>query len=111
MSKLDQVLCVAGCVCGNALPANTGGAGGRPVEKARAVKGEGLQGAAQGVWSTDVIEEGEIITCFGEAATVKGTREVQDLMKALTALRAAEGGGMPILSLGKLRGRRQLLSH
>ena len=104
LRKIDQVLCVAGCVCGNALPVNTGGAGGGSGVKARAVKGEGLQGEARGVWATAAIEQGEIITCFGEAATVKGTREVQDLTKALRKLRAAEDGECQYSLSGNLEG-------
>ena len=104
MRKLDQVLCVTGCECGNALSANTGEAGGSSGEKARAVHGEGLQEASNGVWSTDAIEEGEIITCFGEAATAKGAREVQDLTKALTALREAGGKGCQYSLSGNLAG-------
>ena len=95
MRKLDQVLCVTGCGCGNALSENTEEGGGKSGEKARSVHGEGLQEESSGLWSTDVIEAEEIITCFGEAATVKGAREVQELTRALGALGEAGGKGCP----------------
>ena len=104
MRKLDQVLCVTGCGCGNALSASTEEGGGKSGEKARAVHGEGLQQESSGLWSTDVIEAEEIITCFGEAATVKGTREVQELTKALQALGEAGGKGCQYSLSGNLAG-------
>ena len=104
MRRIDQVLCMTGCECGNALPANTGGGGGNSGGKARAVHGEGLQEGSSGVWSTDVIEAEEIITCFGGAATVKGAREVQELTKALKALGEAGGKGCQYSLSGNLAG-------
>ena len=46
-----------------------------------------------GVVATGVIEEGEIMTCFGSSATVQDGKEGQELVKIMSQLSEETGGG------------------
>jgi hypothetical protein len=63
--QLEQVLCPRGCECGNALAAS-----GSP-EVVQVVQGGGGELAAKGVMAIQNIEQGAIITCFGNSASVR----------------------------------------
>jgi hypothetical protein len=78
--QLEQVLCPRGCECGNALAAS-----GSP-EVVQVVQGGGGELAAKGVMAIKNIEQGAIITCFGNSAFVRAGPagdELQSLMNEL----------------------------
>jgi hypothetical protein len=78
--QLEQVLCPQGCKCGNALAAS-----GSP-EVVQVVQGGGSELAAKGLMAIMNIEQGAIITCFGNSASVRAgpaRDELQSLMNEL----------------------------
>jgi hypothetical protein len=77
--QLEQVLCPPACKCGNALAAS-----GSP--EVQVVQGGGVELVAQGVMAIENIEQGAIIICFGNSASVRegpAGDELQSLMNKL----------------------------
>jgi hypothetical protein len=87
--QLEQVLCPRGCKCGNELAAS-----GSP-EVVQVVRGGGVELAAKGVMAIENIAQGEIITCFGNSASVRvgpAGDELQSLMNGVCVFITAGPG-------------------
>ena len=96
LRSLEQVLCPSSCRCSNAIPAAAHAKHGEPggaESKVVVVNGEGVSESMLGVVATGVIEEGEIMTCFGSSATVQDGKEGQELVKIMSQLSEETGGG------------------
>jgi hypothetical protein len=96
LRSLEQVLCPSSCRCSNAIPAAAHAKHGEPggaENKVVVVNGEGVSESMLGVVATGVIEEGEIMTCFGSSATVQDGKEGQELVQIMSQLSEETGGG------------------
>ena len=94
MRSLEQILCPDGCRCGNALPGLQGVRGRKAqAQKSKVciVNGEGVGESMFGVVATEVIKEGEIITCFGSSATVQDGSVGQELASLMHHLSKQPG--------------------
>jgi hypothetical protein len=83
--RLEQVLCLGGCKCGNALAAR----GNPPL--VQVVTGGGGALRAKGVLAVERIAQGTIITCFGSSACVQTGPASEELQLLMNALEEGEG--------------------